>query len=64
MKEIIKIRAEVNKIETLKKKTQKQWRSSHCGASGLEASLQQQDAGLIPGLAQWVEGSGIAEAAA
>lgn len=31
---------------------------------GLAAPLQCQDAGLIPGLAQWVKGSGIAAAAA
>ena len=30
--------------------------------SGLAASLQQQDAGSIPSTAQWVKGSGIAEA--
>ena len=31
---------------------------------GLAASLQHQDQGLIPGLAQWLKGSSIAAAAA
>ena len=35
-------------------------RSFHCGAVGSEASLQCQDAGSIPGLAQWVKGYSIA----
>ena len=30
---------------------------------GLAVSLQRQDAGLIPGPAQWVKGSGVATAA-
>ena len=30
-------------------------RNSHCGATGLAASLQRCDAGSIPGLAQWVK---------
>ena len=37
-------------------------RSSHCGATGWVTSLQRQDAGLIPGLARWFKGSGIATA--
>ena len=38
--------------------------SSRCGTVGSVASLQHQDdAGLIPGPAQWVKGSGIATAA-
>ena len=36
--------------------------SSHSDAMGLAASLQRQDAGSIPGLAQWVVGSSIAAA--
>ena len=31
---------------------------------GSAGSLQRQDAGLIPGLAQWDKGSGVATAAA
>ena len=34
--------------------------SSYCGAMGLVSSLQHQDAGSIPGPAQWVKGSGVA----
>ena len=34
--------------------------SSHCSEAGLVASLKCQDAGLIPGPAHWVKGSGIA----
>ena len=30
--------------------------SSHCGATGSEASLLHQDTGFIPGPAQWVKG--------
>ena len=30
-------------------------RSSHCGATGLAASWECQDKGLIPSLAQWVK---------
>ena len=37
--------------------------SSHCGVKGSPVSLQHQDSGLIPGLAGWVKGSGVAEAA-
>ena len=37
--------------------------SSRCGAVGSEASLKHQDAGLTPGLAQWVKGFGVAAAA-
>ena len=43
-----------------KKKTKKQktkLQNSHCGPKGLAASLQLQDVGSIPALAQWVEGS-------
>ena len=36
--------------------------SSHCGTTGSAASLQHQDAGSIPGLAQWVKESGVATA--
>ena len=36
---------------------------SHCGATGSVASLQHQDAGLIPGPAQWAKGFGVASAA-
>ena len=32
--------------------------NSHCGATGSVVSLQHQDPGSIPNLAQWVEGSG------
>ena len=39
-------------------------RHSHSGASGTEASLQHQDAGLIPNMTQWVKGSGIATTSA
>ena len=39
------------------------FRSSHCGAMGSAASLRRRDTGLIPGLAQWVEGSSVATAA-
>ena len=35
-------------------------RNSHCGSMRSAMSLQYQDAGLIPDLAQWVKGSGIA----
>ena len=38
--------------------------SSHCGTMGSAVSLQHQKAGLIPSLAQWVKGSGIAVATA
>ena len=38
-------------------------RNSRCGATGSAASLQRQDAGSIPSLAQWVRGSSIAAAA-
>ena len=31
-----------------------------CGATGLAASLQRQEAGLVPSQAQWVKGSGNA----
>ena len=34
--------------------------SSCCGAMALVESLQPQEAGSIPGLAQWVKGSGAA----
>lgn len=33
--------------------------TSRCGTMGAAVSLQLQDAGLIPGLAQWVKGSRI-----
>ena len=39
----------------------KTW-SSHCGATGSSESLQRQDTGLIPGLAQGVKGPGVATA--
>ena len=45
-------------------KQKNQNRSSCCGAVGSMASLEHWYAGLIPGLAQWVKGSGFAEAAA
>ena len=32
-----------------------QIKSSFCGATGLVVSLQHQDAGLIPGRAQWAK---------
>ena len=41
-------------------KTWSHW-SSCCGATGLAATLQHQDAGSIPGRAQWVQGSGITD---
>ena len=34
------------------------------GTMGLAVSLQSQDAGLIPGLAQWVKESGVTAAVA
>ena len=34
--------------------------SSHCGSVELNSISIQEDVGLIPGLAQWVEGSGVA----
>ena len=37
---------------------------SLCGAMGSVASLQRQDAGLLPSLASWVKGSSIATAVA
>ena len=37
--------------------------SSHCGTMGLAASLQCQDASMIPSLAQWVKRSGVVAAA-
>lgn len=37
--------------------------SSHCGARGSVASLQSQDAGWIPGPAQWVNRSSVASTA-
>ena len=36
--------------------------SSHFGETGLAASLKHWDTGLIPCLAQWVRGSGVAKA--
>jgi len=38
-------------------------RSSRCGAIRSAASLQHQDAGLIPGPGQWVKGFVVAIAA-
>ena len=46
------------------RKRMAQARSSQCGTTGLAASLQHQDTGLIAGLAQWVKGSSVAAAAA
>ena len=37
----------------------KRQRSSRCGTTGWAASLQRQDVGSIPSLAQWVRGSGV-----
>ena len=34
----------------------KKIRSSHCGAMGSAASLENKDAGSFPGQAQWVKG--------
>ena len=50
--------------EKKKKKKKSAAQSSHCGVMGSAVSLQCQDAGSIPGLAQWVKGSGIAAAMA
>ena len=35
-------------------------RSSHCGSLVMNTTSIHEDAGSIPGLAQWVEGSGVA----
>ena len=40
------------------------FRNSCCGAMGLVTSLQCQDAGSFPSMAQWVKGAGVAEAVA
>ena len=48
------------KMEIEHTKTYGWGQSSHCSEAGLVASLKCQDAGLIPGPAHWVKGSGIA----
>ena len=52
-----------NKSQGVRTSKDYHW-GSRCDAMGLAVSLQQQDAGSIPGLAQWVKRSSVAAAAA
>ena len=45
---------------TLVSSVRKQLGSSQCGAAETNPTRNHEAAGLIPGLAQWVKGSGIA----
>ena len=50
-------------LQPIKSETDK-FESSCYGATGLVMSLQHQDIGSVPGLAQWVKGSCVAAAMA